>query len=154
MKRDGIVIEILRRLNLIKVSNGYSFDLKMALRNPEDEPSVEDMPMTNVFEFPEINLGEAKRRGASLPPIYTKELTVVMEHWYVSASRGQTTKDVYTYLSSARKTMFSDGITLGRLCSNVEETEVSRIYRPPIGNNVVGIGQVLNFRYIEDFAEL
>jgi hypothetical protein len=112
------------------------------------------MPMTNVFEFPEISLGEAKRRGASQPPIYTKELTVVMEHWYVSASRGQTTKDVYTYLSSARKAMFSDGITLGRLCSNVEETEVSRIYRPPIGNHVVGIGQVLNFRYVEDFAEL
>lgn len=154
MKRDRIVIEIIRRLNLIKEVNGYTFDLKMALRNPENEPSIDNMPMTNIFEFPEITLGEAKRRGASQPPIYTKELTVVMEHWYASDSRGSTTNDVYTYLSHSRKVLFLDGITLGRLCNNVEETEISRVYRPPIGNNIVGIGQVLNFRFIEDFAEL
>ena len=103
MKRDGIVVEILRRLNSIKVANGYAFDVNPPLRNPETEPAVDLMPMTNVFEFPETTISETKRRGASQPPIYTKQFSVVMEHWYASTSRGKTTADIYSYLASARR---------------------------------------------------
>jgi len=154
MKRENLVVEIMKRLYSIKTANGYVFDISMVVRNPENEPEIDHMPMTNLFEFPEITIDETKRRGASQPPIYTKEMTIVLEHWYVSASRGETTKDIYKYLSSARKAIFQDGITLGRLCSGVKETEISRVYRPPVGNNVVGIGQVLSIHFVEDFANL
>ena len=45
-------------------------------------------------------------------------------------------------------------VTLGGLVSMVLEEETSRVFRPDIKNNVVGIGQVLQFTYIEDFSNL
>ena len=154
MTRDSIVSEIMRRLLLVKVANGYTFDTRYVFQNPESEPLVESMPCVNLFEFAEITLDHAKNRGASQPPIYTKEFQVVIESWYASSSLGRTSKDITAFLKSNRKAIFSDGITLGRLCSLIQETEVSRVYRPPIGNNVVGIGQVLTIRFIEDFNSL
>lgn len=154
MKRSSIVSEVMRRLNTIKIANGYTFDMKYVFQNPEDEPLVETMPCVNLFEFPEITLEQTKNRGASQPPIYTKEFKIVIESWYASASRGNTSKDITTFLKHNRQVLFGDGITLSRLCNLLEESEVSRVYRPAIGNNVVGIGQVLTIRYIEDFNAL
>lgn len=152
MLRDSIVIEIQRRLLLIKSANGYSFDLRYVFRNPEDDPNPDLMACTHLFEFPEVTIEKTQSRGAKDKPAYKKEMRVVMEHWYKSASKGATTRDINTYLKAARKILFIDGQTLGRLASFVMEDEVSRVYRPSIGNNVVGIGQVLLLQYIEDFA--
>jgi hypothetical protein len=140
----------MRRLNLITTANGYDFDLQAAVRNPENEPSPDRMPLTNIFEFPELTVSEHSR-GASIPPVYKKELLVVLEHWYASASRGSTTPDIYKFLNYSRRVLFSDGITLGRFCDHIEESEISRVYRPPIANNVIGIGQVVRITYTEDF---
>lgn len=153
MKRDDAVVEIMRRLLTINTTNGYDFTINQVIRNPETEPSPERMPITNIFEFPEVT-AKGSSRGATQPPNYIKEFQVVLEHWFASATRGETTKDIVKYLKYARKVIFADGITLGRICTEVEETETSRVYRPMIGNNVVGVGQVLRIVFVEDFNNL
>lgn len=154
MQRDNITIEVQRRVNLITVVNGHPFDIAYVFRNPEEEPSPETMPLTNIFEFPSITLDSALRRGASKKPIYKQEFRIVLENWFYSTSRGRTSRDIMIYLKSLREVIFSDGQTLGGLADLVMEEEVSRVYRPPIDNKVVGIGQVLLIHFKEDFNSL
>lgn len=152
MQRDSIVVEIQRRMNLIKVANGYTLDVRYVYRNPEGEPSPDLMPMTNIFEFPSTTVDETMRRGASQKPVYKKFFRVALEHWYNSASKGETSRDIMKYLKASRLAIFSDGQTLGGLASLVVEEEESRVYRPL--QNVVGIGEVLAIQFTEDFNKL
>lgn len=154
MRRDDIVIEIQRRLNLITTSNGHPFDIKYVFRNPEEEPKNDMMPMTNIFEFPSITYDSAPSRGARSKPIYKQEFRVIMEHWYLSTNAGRTSKDIMLYLKSSREVIFSDGQILGGLADLVVEEEVSRVYRPPVDSKAVGIGQVLLIQFKEDFNNL
>ena len=151
MRRDDIVVEFQRRMNSIKIVNGYDFDVANVRRNPEGEPAPELMPMTNIFEFPSTTIDSAKR-GASQKPSYKKFFRVVLEHWYNSASLGAASRDIMQYLKAARLAVFIDGQTLGGLASIVVEEEESRIYRPL--QNVVGIGEVFGIEFTEDFNNL
>ena len=152
MQRDNIVVEIQRRINSIKIVNGYAFDIQYVYRNPEGEPSPDLMPMTNIFEFPSTTIDETMRRGAKEKPVYKKFFRVVLEHWYNSASRGETSRDIMQFLRASRLAIFSDGQILGGLASLVVEEEESRVYRPL--QNVVGIGEVLAIQFTEDFNNL
>jgi len=154
MQRDNIVVEVQRRLNSIKTINGYDLTVRYVFRNPESEPSPELMPMSNIFEFPSITIDSKLRRGAKEKPIYLKEFRLVMEHWYLSESRGDTSRDIMKYLKAARIAIFEDGQTLGGLASLVVEEEESRVYRPPVDPKAVGIGHVLCFNFTEDFNTL
>lgn len=151
MQRDSIVVEIQTRMNSIKIANGYAFDVRHVLRNPEGEPSPELMPMTNIFEFPSTTT-ESGKRGASQKPIYKKFFRVVLEHWYNSTSMGETSRDIMKYLKASRLALFIDGQTLGGRASIVVEEEESRVYRPL--QNVVGLGEVLGIEFTEDFNKL
>ena len=153
MKRDDIVIEIQARLNLITVGNGHPFDVDYIFRNPDEEPSPEQMPAINIFEMPDITTGGQQRKASDLP-VYERQFTVALELWYKSVNPGIVSKDIMTFLKASRQVIFSDGVTLGGLVSMVLEEETSRVFRPDIKNNVVGIGQVLQFTYIEDFSNL
>ena len=155
MTRDNIVIEIQRRLNLIKTSNGYTFDINLVERNPEEDPDPSRMPSAAIFEFPDVSVDIPRgRRGASQPPIYAREFTILLELWYRSANEGIVSRDVATFLKHTRQVLFSDGITLNGICNTLEEVETSRVYRPCIGNYIGGIGIVLKAVFIEDFANL
>jgi hypothetical protein len=152
LQRDNIVVEIQSRLNLIKIANGYDFDIRYIFRNPEGEPSPDLMPLTNIFEFSSSTVDETMRRGAKEKPVYKKFFRVVLEHWYNSASKGECSRDITTFLKAARLAIFADGQTLGGLASIIVEEEVSRVYRPM--HNVVGIGEVLSIQFTEDFNNL
>lgn len=152
MQRDNIVVEIQRRVNLIKTENGHPFDVRYVYRNPEGEPSPDLMPMTNIFEFPSTTVDETMRRGASQKPVYKKFFRVALEHWYNSDSRGEANRDIMIFLKASRQVLFSDGQTLGGLASLMVEEEESRVYRPL--QNVVGIGEVLAIQFTEDFNKL
>lgn len=154
MRRDNIVVEIQRRVNLITKANGHLFDIKYVFRNPEEEPSPDLMPLTNIFEFPSITLDTSHSRGAKSKPIYKQEFRVVLENWYLSVSRGKVSRDIMQFLKSTREVIFSDGQILGGLADLVMEEEVSRVYRPPVDSKVVGIGQVLLIHFKEDFNSL
>ena len=153
MKRDIAIIEILKRINSIKIANGFSFDISLIQRNPDEEPSGDYMPSVSVFEFPDVTISKNKR-GASIPPVYQREMTVVLELWYRSSSEGETTRDIMTFLEYARYVLFNDGVTLNRKVNNIDEAETTRIYRPGLGNNIVGVGMVLTVEYLEDFGTI
>lgn len=153
MKRDDILVEVMTRLYAITQANGYTFDISYVFRNPEEEPDPRRMPCINLFELPDVTQTERKR-GASLPPVYAKEFTLILEMWYVSSEEGSCSRDIMIFLKHVRTAIFQDGITLGGLASQVTEAEVSRVFRPGIANHVVGLGQVLQFLFLEDFSNL
>ena len=154
MRRDNIVVEIQKRVNSITIANGFTFDIAYVYRNPDEEPSPDIMPLTNIFEFPSITLESAPSRGGKSKPIYKQEFRVILENWYLSDSRGKTSRDIMTFLKHTRDVVFADGQTLGGLADLVQEEEVSRVYRPPVDNKAVGIGQVLLILFKEDFNNL
>jgi hypothetical protein len=153
VNRDDAIIEILKRLNSIKTTNGFDFDISLIQRNPEEEPSGDRMPSISLFEFPDVTKSK-NRRGANLPPIYDREMSVILELWYKSTSEGQTTRDIMKFLRYVRYVLFSDGVTLGKKVHNIDEEETSRVYRPGIGNFIVGIGMILVVNYLEDFSQI
>lgn len=153
MNRDDAIIEILKRLNSIKITNGFDFDLSLIQRNPEEEPSGDRMPSISLFEFPDVTKSK-NHRGSNLPPIYDREMSVILELWYKSDSEGETSRDIMKFLRYARYVLFSDGVTLGRKAHNIDEEETSRVYRPGIGNFIVGIGMILVVNYLEDFSKI
>lgn len=153
MNRDNAIIEILKRLNSIKTTNGFDFNVSLIQRNPEEEPSGDRMPSISLFEFPDVTKSK-NRRGANLPPIYDREMSVILELWYRSATEGETTRDIMKFLRYVRYVLFSDGVTLGKKVHNIDEEETSRVYRPGIGNFIVGIGMILVVNYLEDFSQI
>lgn len=153
MTRDTAIIEILKRLNSIKIVNGFDFDVSLIQRNPEEEPSGDRMPSISLFEFPDTTKSK-NQRGSNQPPIYDREMSTILELWYRSASEGETTRDIMKFLRYVRYVLFSDGVTLGKKVYNIDEEETSRVYRPGIGNNIVGIGMILVINYLEDFSQI
>ena len=153
MKRDDIVIEVQRRLNLITTANGHPLDVAYVFRNPEEDPSPERMPCVNIFELPDTTLRQQSRTTKDMP-IYEKNFSVVLEMWRASAEEGVVSRDILEFLKSVREVIFSDGETLGRRVAKCIEVEVSRVFRPRIGNHIVGIGQVLEFVYMEEFSKM
>ena len=148
MQRDNVVKEVQKRIYQITTGNGYDFSVNKVERNPEEQPDPDSMPLVQIFEFPEITLTNSTRGGM---PIQTKELQLVVEFFYKSASQGATTPDIIKFLRYIRKTIFQDGIALGGVAKEIVETEVSRVLRPPLGNRIVGMGEVLAIKYVEDF---
>jgi hypothetical protein len=153
MIRDDAVVEIQRRLNRIRIINGYGLNLTFIERNPEEDPDPRRMPMASIFEFPDTTI-EIKKRGASVPPAYRREFTILVELWYKSESEGEVSGDISTFVRNVRYALFNDGTTLGRLITGLAEVELSRVYRPGIQNHVVGIGMVLKAHFIEDFNNI
>ena len=153
MNRNTIAKEIQKRLVAITTGNGYSYSVTAVLRNPEEEPSPDLMPIITMFELTD-RIDEERRLGASRMPAYKRSFQVALELWRKSTTSGLVSQDVLTMLSDVRKVIFADGTTLGGIASHVVELETSRIFRPPIGNYVGGIGILLEIKYTEDFSLL
>jgi len=153
MRRELIIRELQGRLNDISIVNGYLVDVAFVFRNPDKEPSPEIMTCVNIFEMEDTTIGLSKR-GASLPPVATKNMRVVLEMWGQSASAGRISTDVSDLLNSVRKSIFNDGITLGGVAKMVTEVETSRMFRPKTFNFIGGIGTVIEFIFIEDYSNL
>ena len=154
MRRNNVIKEVQRRLNLIKTANGYAFDIANVFRNPDEEPLPDLMPMSNIFELPEKTSKVKIHRGPKILPVYEKELTLIVEHWYLSDKIPETSRDINIFLREVRKVLFSDGSELGGIVNALVEQEVSRVFRPKVGNPMVGVGQVLTASYLEDFSKL
>lgn len=153
MKRDDTVIEIQRRLNQIRIVNGYDLNLTFIERNPEEDPDPLRMPMASVFEFPDVTT-EIRSRGSTIPPCYRREFTILLELWYKSSSEGEVSRDISTFVRNARYALFNDGTTLGKVVTGLEEVELSRVYRPGLSGFIGGIGIVLKAQFVEDFNNI
>lgn len=144
-EREYIIQELWRRLALVP---GVNF----TGRNPKGPPDVDNLPAIVFFEMPDV-VEEADMRGATKLPNYRRRMTVVIE-CYISASTEQSsTLELLNFVKKVKIELYRGGITLGGLCA-FKEVEASRIYRPPAGNHVIGVGFPIEIVYIEDIALL
>lgn len=144
LKRETIIKELWRRMSLV---SGVNY----TARNPKTPPNVSDFPVIQFFELGDA-VEESDRRGTQV--VYRRRLDVVIELFITAtAEASATTELMEIYLPRLKAKLYEGGPSLGRLCSIVE-TGSSRVLRPPVGENAVGIGLQLEIRYIEDVSEL
>ena len=154
MKRSDNIIALQHRMSGINESNSYPYTLKFVERNPSDPPPSSMMPCLCILDLDEKVTGE-KNRGASLPPIYEKRQYIAMEMWLKASNKAAASKELDVLLSCIRHRLFYDGITLGGKCLHVKEWEITRVLRPPTGDEpVVGYGMVISMDFIEDYGNI
>lgn len=143
LERERILVELWKRLASVT-------GVQSTGRNPSKEPSVSDLPTIQFFEFPDV-VERFDWRGGY--PVYRRRLTVVIEVFIAPSAEGAATAELGNFVKEVKKKLYSDGGTLGGLC-DLKETEMSRIYRPPVGEFVIGVGMTVDIRYVEDTAKL
>jgi hypothetical protein len=142
-EREDIVAELWSRLAAV---DGVMF----TARNPKAEPKVENMPCIQFWEMADV-VEESTKRGDY--PAYKRALRVVVESFVKSTEEAKTSQDLKDFIVKVKQQIYRDGASLGRRC-NVTEIESSRVLRPPVGENVIGLGIVFELRYIETTSKL
>lgn len=150
--RDLAIKEIMRRCYTIKTENGFNVSINRVVRNPKTEPHVEDMPLINIFESDDFTIKKSQR-GAKVPPAYGRKLEVWLESWIEATKEGKSSEEIIYFLQALRTVLFRDGITLGANVIEFNEMQTSRIYRPDIGDVVIGIGTLYEVVFVEDFSK-
>jgi len=142
-EREEIVTELLNRMWTVPT-------VSWVARNPDEPPSIDDLPAIQIFEMPD----EAILKGfRSKFPEYARKLQVVLEFFINASARGAETQELHAFGKELKKKLYEGGANLGNRCVFVEK-EASRVLRPPIEGHVVGIGLVLEIEYIEKVADL
>lgn len=143
LEREKIIAELWRRLAAV---NGVRF----TARNPKVEPSVDNMPCIQFFELDD-EVQESSQRGGF--PAYKRALQVAVESFIKASTDAAATKELGDFIIGIKKALYSDGISLGHLCQ-ISEIRASQILRPPVGENVIGIGIIFELRYVETVSNL
>lgn len=143
-EREVIMEEIAYRMSNV---TGVSF----TARNPKTPPNADDLPAILIFEFPD----EVESRGSmGGHPIYKRRFKVVIECYLTASSEGAASTELGEFVEQIKKQIYTGGVNLNRKAAEIYESECSRVLRPPIGDNTVGLGLVFEVRYIEDIANL
>lgn len=122
-------------------------------RNPVNPPAETDYPCINIFELPD-RVRDAKRRGATAPPAYKRELTVILEPFVCGSSEPQATNELGSFVQELKKKLYEGGSNLGMNNVEIEEVEMSSVHRPPGLEKVAGVGITVLIRYVEDVSRL
>lgn len=144
LEREILMQELHSRLSGV---DGVSF----VERNPAEPPGVKDLPAILIFEFSDT-MEEGSHRGGY--PVYRRSLKVVVESYINAASEGAATTELSAFIAKVRKVIYTGGNNLSRKASTLIEVESSRVLRPPIGENVAGLGLVFEITYVEDVSKL
>jgi hypothetical protein len=120
-------------------------------RNPKTPPTVDKLPAIQFFEFSDEVI-DRKMMGGK--PHYRRKLTLILETFINAETEHSSTYELGLFVQKIKKAIFSDGTSLGRACSEIQETGASRVLRPPVGDNVVGIGLIFDLQYIEDISKI
>ncbi len=118
-------------------------------RNPKEEPSVNDMPVIQIFELPD-RVRSATRRGKERHPAYKRELTVVVESFVQGETESSSSQALVEFINALKTKLYQGGNNLGIKGVEFVETESSRVLRPPVGEAVAGVGIVIRITYTED----
>lgn len=143
--RESIVAEFWKRMSQV---SGVTY----TARNPKAEPAVSDLPAILFFELDDMVEGFSSRGGSQYPQL-TRKLNFVVETYIKGTTEGAATKELLVFVNEVKKKVYEAGITLGARCV-VTEKSSSRIYRPPAGDHVIGIGITFDLRYTEDVGKL
>jgi len=139
-EREAIIKELWRRIASV---SGVAY----TARNPKAPPNVSDFPAIQFFELGD-SVEDTQKRGTQVA--YKRKLDVVVEMFIAATTEASATNELMEiYLPRLKTALYLGGPTLGRLCS-FKENGTSRILRPPVGENSIGIGLQLEIRYVED----
>ena len=120
--------------------------MNFTARNPKEPPAVENLPSLTFFELADVIL-EKRMRGNK--PQYKRNLSLVIEAFVDGSTESLAVQELAAFVILMKQKLFEDGSNMGRTCSEITETETSRILRPETGGNVAGIGLAFDVLYIE-----
>ena len=146
LKRESLINEFWSRIV------GTTGILRTA-RNPVAMPDPSDMPLVNIFDF-QSKAKKTSGGGKTGLPTIQFETAVHMEVFVAGASDETASNELMTILTEVLKSIFSDGSSLGGIDCLIIISEMTRVYRPPIGNFVAAIGVTFNIYYAEDLNSL
>ena len=146
LKREQIILEFWKRVASV---SGMTY----TARNPVASPNVDDLPIGNIFDFPAkaVKTAGSSRTGI---PIIGFDMSVILEVYMAGTTEYSSTNEFFTFYTEVLKAIYVDGASLGDLKCHIMLNEMTRIFRPPIGGNTVGIGTVFTVSYFEDFNNL
>lgn len=121
-------------------------------RNPKDPPGIDKMPCGQFFELDDVVTQES-RRGGSQYPMFKRRMVLVLEVFLVGATEASASKELGKFVQDVKKSIYSDGNTLGKRCE-IRETSAGRVLRPPVGGAVIGVGLTFEIAYVEDVGKL
>ena len=145
LEREAIIAELWSKLSSVDTVVTTS-------RNSKVPPAIGDLPSIAFFELADT-VEKVSSRGASQKPSYRRRFKVVIESYISASSEGAATKELGLFIRKVKQQLYEDGQTLGGLAA-FKEVETSRIFRPPVGEHVIGVGFVIEIVYIEDIGAL
>ena len=141
LRREQIISELVSRI-------GNTEGITFVARNPSAKPSVDEMPLGNIFDFP-AQVVKSSGGGKTSLPTYKMVMQALVEVYVSGTTDDLASYELMEFYTEMLIAIFSDGASLGGLCE-IGISEMTRIFRPPIGGNVAGIGTVFTVVYPED----
>ena len=87
-------------------------------------------------------------------PAYIRRLEVVIDSYIPGTTEESATKELGLFIQEVKKKIYQGGVTLGGKCKSIKEIESSRVLRPPVGENSIGLGLAFNILYVEEIGKL
>lgn len=120
-------------------------------RNPSDNPSTDDFPAIQFFELDDKVMQSGRRGGY---PIYQRTLMLTVEAFIAATSESASSKELGAFVQEAKKKIYAGGNNLNKTCNEITELGCTRVLRPPVGKNSVGIGIIFEIKYIENITTI
>lgn len=144
LEREILIKELWRRLSNVSTVNRTA-------RNPASPPSIGDLPVIQFFELEDIVEGNTSRNGY---PAYKRKLNLVIEAYTTATDEATSSKTLGEFVQLVKKELYRNGNNLNGTCVLIAETGSSRILRPPVADNAVGISLNFDVIYIENISRL
>lgn len=120
-------------------------------RNPGDIPNVDDFPAIQFFELDDTIVSSGRRGGY---PIYSRKLILTTEAFIPATSESASSKELGVFVQEIKKKIYAGGNNLNKTCSEITELGCTRVLRPPVGENSIGIGLIFDVRYVENISTI
>jgi len=138
-KREELMEEVLARAWLVT-------GMSLVLRNPKEEPDVNNFPCAQIFEL-EDTVEDSTKRGKLF--VYKRKLNFVIESFILATTEGAASSELTSFIGLLKKEIYREGPDLGGRQCLIWETGSSQVLRPPVDVNAIGIALNFNMRYVE-----
>ena len=143
-ERELLIAEFWRRIASVT-------GVAKTARNPGDNPSSDDFPAIQFFELNDEITGKGRRGGY---PIYSRTLMLTVEAFLTATSEPASSKELGVFVTEIKKKIYAGGNNLNKTCTEITELGCTRVLRPPVGKNSVGIGLIFEVKYIENISTI
>jgi len=145
-EREVILKELWRRLAAVSGGGVYT------TRNAKAEPKETDFPAIQFFELEDTVLPDLPHsRGGK--PAFKRKLRVAIESYISATTEGAANKELYAFIKLVKTAIYQGDGKMGLKIAIVEVAS-TRVLRPPVGGNAIGLGLFFDFIYVEDVGKL